>query len=313
MKYAYYPGCSLHSSAHEYDQSMRAVFSQLGMELEEIEDWVCCGSTPAHMANELLSVALPLMNLLPARRQGLDVVVPCAACFSAFKVAIARAESDDHVRGQLASVLDEEYEGVRVLHALEAITDGPGLERISEQSLHSLRGLRVACYYGCLLTRPPKVKKFDDAENPQSMDRLVSALGGEPVEWSHKGVCCGASFSLTVLDVVHSLTGDILEQAKKAGADCILVACPLCHSNLDLRQGDIERERDIKIGLPILYFTQLLGLALGCEPESLGLDKNFVSPGWIIDRITANDIELDSAAGNEAEAAALRGGQSDNG
>ena len=121
MKYAYFPGCSLHSSAAEYDQSMRAVFSRLGMDLAEIEDWVCCGSTPAHMVNELLSVALPLMNLLPARRQGLNVVVPCAACFSAFKVAISRAENDSHVREQLAQVLEEEYEGVRVLHALEAI------------------------------------------------------------------------------------------------------------------------------------------------------------------------------------------------
>ncbi len=287
MKYAYFPGCSLHSSAAEYDQSMRTVFSRLGMDLEEIEEWVCCGSTPAHMANELLSVALPFMNLLPARRQGLDVVVPCAACFSAFKVAISRAENDGHVREQLAQVLEEEYEGVRVLHALEAVLDDLGLEHVTKQTVNSLAGLRVACYYGCLLTRPPKVKQFDDPENPQTIDRLVAALGGEPVEWTHKSVCCGASFSLTDLDVVLSLSGDILEQAKKAGAECIVVACPLCHSNLDLRQSDIERKRNSEINLPILYFTQLLGLALGCEPKSLGLDKNTVPPWSVVERVTA--------------------------
>ena len=313
MKYAYFPGCSLHSSAVEYDQSMRTVFSHLGMDLAEIEGWVCCGSTPAHMVDELLSVALPFMNLLPARRQGLDVVVPCAACFSAFKVAISRAENDGHIREQLARVLEEEYEGVRVLHALEAIVDDIGLERVAEQATKSLGGLRVACYYGCLLTRPPKVKQFDDPENPQIIDRLVAALGGEPVEWTHKSVCCGASFSLTALDVVLSLSGDILEQAKRAGAECIVVACPLCHSNLDLRQSDIERERNSEINLPILYFTQLLGLALGCEPESLGLDKNTVSPWPIVERITASESEAPPATGETEAAVASAERQADDG
>ncbi len=279
MKYAYYPGCSLHSTAREYDISTRAISQALGIELEEIPGWSCCGATSAHMTSGLLSLALPARNLLLAQELGLDTLVCCAACYSRFKAANKAMSSNEDSRAQVNEIVGSPYNGeVRVRHFLDVLVTEYGLDALREKMSRQLTGLRVAAYYGCLLVRPPEVVEFDDPENPTSMDELTTALGAEAVDWPYKTECCGGSLALTRTDVVLKLSRDILQMAADEGAECIVVACPLCQSNLDLRQAQINKRYETEFVLPILYFTQLVGLGLGMGARELGLNKLTVSP-----------------------------------
>ena len=286
MKVAYFPGCSLHSTARDYDMSFQLVCRKLGIELEEIPHWVCCGASPAHVTSHLLSIALPCKNLILAEEMGLDTVVaPCAACFNRLKIAKQEVAEDSKLKKDVEEVLGKPSAGkIEVKHPLQVIIEDVGLEKVEEIARRKLQGLRVASYYGCLLVRPPSVINFDDPEDPQSMDNLVSALGGEALPWAFKTECCGASFSLSETDIVLELSGEILNEALEAGAECILVACPLCQSNLDLRQKGIEKKYGKKFNLPILYFTELLGLALGMNMHELGLSRHIVSPFRLLER-----------------------------
>jgi heterodisulfide reductase subunit B len=277
MSYVFYPGCSLHSTAGGYRLSTEAVARALGLDLPELPDWICCGSTAAHQSNSLLSLALPAKNLLAA--SGKTMAVCCAACYSRLKVANHQIASTPGIRGQVAGVLGADYDGsTPVKHLLEIIRDEVGLDEIASRVSTPLTGLRVACYYGCLLVRPPDVMRFDDPENPTLLDRVMAAAGAEPVEWPHKTECCGASHSITKAEIVERLSHDILAMASASGGDCIVTACPLCQLNLDMRQRDIEARFGERLGLPVLYFTQLLGLALGLKPRELGLGSLIVDP-----------------------------------
>ncbi|OGX18122.1 MAG: heterodisulfide reductase subunit B [Omnitrophica WOR_2 bacterium RBG_13_44_8b] len=287
MKYAYFPGCSLHSTAKEYDISSRAVANALGIELIEIPDWVCCGATPAHLTLHLLSLALPVKNLLQAKKLGnYEVATCCAACFSRLKIANKFMEDDPVHKGKVEEVVGAKYSGeVKVRHFLDILVNVFGLNNISERVSKKLNGLKVACYYGCLLTRPPEIMQFDDVEEPHLMDDLMKAIGAEPVSWPYKTECCGASFSLTKTDIVLKLSQDILQMAYDAGAEAIVVACPLCQSNLDLRQSSINKKYKKHFHMPIFYFTQLLGLSLGIDPKKLGFNKLIVNPSKALSAI----------------------------
>lgn len=280
MKYAYFPGCALHSTAREYDMSTKEVASCLGIELVEIPDWICCGATPAHITLHLLSLSLPVKTLIQAKQMdSYEVAVCCAACFNRLKVANKMMSEDPEHRKKVNEILNSDYQGeVGVKHFLDILVNEYGLDSLAKKISKKLVGLKVACYYGCLLTRLPEVTELDDLEEPRLMDDLVSSLGAEAVNWPYKTECCGAALSLTKTDVVIKLSHDILEMAKDAGADVVAVACPLCQSNLDLRQREVERRYKMKFGLPILYFTQLAGLSLGIEPKKLGLNKHMVDP-----------------------------------
>jgi len=282
MKYAYFPGCSLHSTAKEYGDSTEAVCRTLGIELAEIPDWNCCGATSAHATNRELSVALPLRNLAKAEAMGLDVVAPCAACFNRLKSADHTAKDDPELMRSIAEKSGIEYHGsIRILSLLEAIAQVPK-EEIKSHVKRELTGLKAACYYGCLLTRPPKVACFDDPENPTSMDGIMSAVGAEPVEWPYRNECCGASLALSKSDIVVKLTHDILSMAKRSGANCIVTACPLCQANLDTRQPQVEAKYGEQYGMPIFYFTQLLGVAFGLSNSDLGLKRLMVAPDAVL-------------------------------
>jgi heterodisulfide reductase subunit B len=277
MSYVFYPGCSLDSTAREYRLSTEAVARALGLDLPELSDWICCGSTSAHQSDPLLALALPAKNLLAA--SGKTMAVACAACYSRLKVANHRIANAPETRGQVASVLGADYDGsTPVKHLLEIVRDEVGLDEIARRVRVPLTGLRVACYYGCLLVRPPDIMQFDDPENPTLLDQVVAAVGAEPLEWSHKTECCGANHSITKVEIVERLSHEILAMAHDSGADCIVTACPLCQLNLDMRQGDIEARFGDRLGLPVLYFTQLLGLALGLKPSELGLGSLIVDP-----------------------------------
>ncbi len=287
MKYAYYPGCSLHSTAKEYDKSLRLVCEKVGLELEEVKGWICCGSSWAHPTSKLLSLALPLKNLAEIEKSGLrEVIVPCAACFSRFKIAQHEIDNEPQLAAAVEGIIEHRFrDGVKVYHPLDILSNNTGLSRLTKLVKNNLSGLRVACYYGCLLTRPPKATEFDDCEYPQSMDRILQAVGVPTLDWSYKTDCCGASFALTRTEIVLKLSRDILEAAKAVGADAIAVACPMCQSNLDTRQEEIEEKYQTTYHLPIFYFTQLMGLAFDIPAEKLLLKSHLVNTEDLLEKV----------------------------
>ena len=276
MKYAYYPGCSLHSSGDEFDKSLLAVCKKLDIELVEVKDWVCCGSTAAHNVSRLAAMALPMANLALLPKMGFDeVVVPCAECFSKFKVAQHEVKTDLKLRRDVVELIRKDCNiEAKVTHPLTIFSGESYISKIPTLVKRNFSGLKVACYYGCLLTRPPKITEFDNPENPMSMDNLLNALGITTVNWSHKTICCGASFALSKPDVAVKLSHEIIEDAKSSGADAIAVACPMCHANLDTRQDDMKKKFGTNTEMPILYFTQLMGYSFGLSAEELELHKH---------------------------------------
>ncbi|MDO9265278.1 MAG: CoB--CoM heterodisulfide reductase iron-sulfur subunit B family protein [Desulfosalsimonadaceae bacterium] len=284
MRYAYYPGCSSESSARDQHTSSVAVARSLGIDLVEIPGWSCCGATPAHQTDRILASSLPAANLLKARDMGLDVVVNCAACYNRLKTANHEVQNQPEMRKKVATALGRDYDGsVKVRHIVEVLLEDFGVKNLKTRLRHSLNGLKIASYYGCLLVRPHEVTQFDDPENPQSVDTLVTALGGESLDWPCKVSCCGNSLSLTTRsDLVVEFSDAIIGMASAAGADCIAVACPLCQVNLDLRQSDIQKKTGRNYQMPVLYITQLIGLCLGLSFADLGLEKLVVSPSAVI-------------------------------
>jgi heterodisulfide reductase subunit B len=286
MRYAYYPGCSAESTARDMHQSTLAVARALGIDLVEPKGWTCCGATAGHQTDRLLAVSLPAANLTKVQDMKLDMLVNCAACYSRMKVANHEITSHSSIRQGVREALDRDYDGsVKVRHLLEVLLEDVGLPAITKAVKRSLNGLKVACYYGCLLVRPPKILKFDDPENPTSLDRLVTAMGGTSLEWPCKVECCGGGLSLSRTDVVVELTGSIIDMAASVGADCIAVSCPMCQVNLDLRQQDINKQTGKNYQIPIVYITQLLGLSLGISSGELGFNQLMVPASSVLEKI----------------------------
>jgi len=273
MQVGYYPGCSLESSAKEFDLSIRAVLKKMEISLREIPDWNCCGASPAHYLNEELSLALPYRNLVKAEEADFDrVISPCPACYSHLKHTHEEVAKDNHLRDRLRTIVGKEYQGrVVAKHLLDFIKEDIGLDRLKASLQTSLKGLKVVSYYGCL-TRLPGVH-LDDVENPTLMDEIVQTIGGESLDWSHKTECCGASLSISRTEIALRLVNSILEAAQEKGAECIAVVCPLCQSNLDTRQGDINKKFGTSYKIPILYLSQLIGLAQKLGYSQLGLNR----------------------------------------
>ena len=275
-KIAYYPGCSLHGTAPEYDRTVRAVAAKLDLELIEPPGWTCCGASSAHSTDPTLAAALPMQTLATVEQMGLDAVTaPCSACFARFKAAAHTIERDNDVAAAVEAQTGYAYQGqVAVQHLLDTVVDRVGLDKVKSAVQKPLTGLKVACYYGCLITRPPDVTRAEHPEYPMKMDDLVSALGGEPVPWSYKTDCCGGSLSLTQTDLSLEMSRKILQNARDCGADVIAAACPLCHVNLDARQAQTGLDAET----PVLYITQLMATAFGLGEKGAALDKNLVDP-----------------------------------
>lgn len=273
---AYFPGCSLHSTAPELDHSSRAICEALGLQLTEPKGWLCCGSSPAHAVDPLLADTLPLINLSLVERSGFtEMVAPCVACYSRFKTALHHIHQNGQRRAEVEAALGQPYQdSVRVWSLLELLTKRVGMDAIQERVVKPLKGLKVVNYYGCLMTRPPQIMQAENPEYPRVMDRLMNALGAESLDWSYKTECCGASLSLTDARLAIELSSKILRAAKTAGADAVVVACSLCHTNLDARQ----RQMNLPQPIPVLYFTQLMALALGLDEKAMALDKNLTDP-----------------------------------
>jgi heterodisulfide reductase subunit B len=276
-KMAYYPGCSLHSSAAEYDKSFRAMADGLDLELVEPPGWICCGSSPAHSTDHVLATKYPVVNLSLIEQMGMEeVVAPCSACYIRFKAAAHEMAHNPAMAQRVNDEIGYEYEGsVRVMHLVEALIEKVGLDKIEQSVKKPLEGLKVACYYGCYVTRPAAVTGAEHPEYPMEMDYLMQRLGAEVVDWDYKTDCCGGSLGLTQTPIAHELTAKLLRNAHERGADALVTVCPLCHVNVDGRQAQIK---DLGFEMPVFYATQLGAIALGLGEKAAMLHKNLVDP-----------------------------------
>ena len=276
MTLGFYPGCSLKGSSREYAESVLTIAKAFDINMKEISDWNCCGATAAHNMNRELSVSLPARILSLAEKQGFnEIVVPCAACYSRLTVTKHELLKDPGLKKTVIEANGLEYNGtVEVLNIIQMLNKyvTPNLEaRIVKPFNH-----KVACYYGCYLVRPHEILNFDREEDPQSMDELMLKAGATPVDWAFKTECCGAGLSVSRTSSVGRLSGRIIGDAKDRGAEVMIVACPMCHSNLDMRRSSINTYLGEKVEIPVLYITQALGIAAGLDRKALGLQRHFV-------------------------------------
>lgn len=285
MKVSYYPGCSLEGTARDYEESIQAVCKTLDVELQELEDWNCCGSTAAHSLDHRASIALPARNIAIAGEAGLeDVVVPCPLCFNRLKASEKALLGDEEIP----------VEGKpKIWDLANFVAQDHILDLIEPKVTSPLKGFKAVCYYGCMSSRPPKITDAEDPENPMSMDRILARLGIKTIDWSYKTDCCGASHVIARQDVVFRLVGKLYQKALEAGANCIVVSCQMCQANLDMYQDKIGKELGTELYLPIIYFTELIGLAMGDRGVDTWLSRHFVDPRELVKRLEAERLEAE--------------------
>ena len=275
MKYTYYPGCSVTATANLYQESIDAIAPKLGIELEELDDWNCCGATAYMSVKELMSFAISARNLALAEPFHRDVVTPCSACYLVLNKTNQYFNEYPELRKKLGQALEAgglSYSGnLRVRHLLDVVFNDVGPDKLASLVTKKLDGLKVAPYYGCQIVRPEM--GFDDPDDPQSMDRLIESVGAEVVSYPMKTKCCGASLMGTEEELALRLCCELLRNAEEAGAHCLVTVCPLCQLNLDVYKRKVNSLCGTKYELPVLYFTQLIGLALGLDRKALGLQR----------------------------------------
>jgi heterodisulfide reductase subunit B len=278
MRYAYYPGCSLEATGRPYEESVQKVAKALGIELVELEDWNCCGATAYMSINEVLSFSLSARNLCQAKKIGNTLVTACSACYTNLRKTETYLVDFPEIKTEVDTALAEaglRYEGgVVTKHFLQTVVQDVGLDRIKPLVKHPLSGLRVAPYYGCQIARPYGIE--DDADNPTMMDKLLTTIGATVTNFPMKTVCCGGSLMGIQKEVALRLCRNILLCAQQYEAQCIAVTCPLCQMNLDAFQSAINKTYGTKFNLPIVYFTQLMGVAFGVDSKGLGLNDCIV-------------------------------------
>lgn len=276
MKIGFYPGCSVEGGSREYKESCRALAKAFRIELETIPDWNCCGASAAHNLNKELSLALPARILSLAEKAGMtDILVPCAACYNRLVITQHELLNNEILRNKIIEITELDFKGTsNIMNVVQWIEKQivPQLpEKVTSPFDH-----KVACYYGCLLVRPHKVLQFDRPEDPQTMDVVMKIIGARPIDWAFKTECCGAGLSVSKTDVVANLSGKIVYDAFYHQAEALIVACPMCHSNLDMRRPEINKTLQKDIDIPVIYITQAIGLAIGLTERELGLHRHFV-------------------------------------
>jgi heterodisulfide reductase subunit B2 len=273
MEFSYYPGCTLTGSARELDESFRYSAEKLDVTLKEIPDWTCCGASSAHMVDAYLETALPAKDLITAEKLGMDVVAPCAGCHVRMKAASMRIREEEELSRQFPL-----KGGIQIISGMDMFHIDELLKRMKERIVKPLTGLKVVPYYGCLAVRPVEVVEPADPENPMQMDHILEALGAEVLSWPYKTDCCGGSMALTRTDLVMKLSRKLLDMALSVEADALVTLCPMCQANLDTRQADISRETGKQYQVPIIYVTELIGVALGSPNSAAWFEKHLVSP-----------------------------------
>ena len=286
MKISYYPGCTLKNHAKNFEDSTICSLNSIGVEVEELSRWNCCGTVFSLTTDDLIHHVAPIRNLIRVKEANYDkVMTVCAMCYNTLKRANERIKSDPDSLDILNNFMDREevqYEGdVQIFHLLEFLRDEIGFENLAHKVVKPLKKLKVASYYGCLLVRPKEIG-FDDIENPTILDHLMSVLGADPVDFPYKTECCGAYQTVDKPDIIADRTNQIVTSARDQGAEIVVVSCPLCAFNLDQRQKQtVEKYPEFK-HIPVLYFTQPLAIALGCKEETLRFDLNFIDPKPIL-------------------------------
>jgi len=284
MKIGFYPGCSLTGSSREYNESLLAISKEAGVELCEISDWNCCGASAAHNLSKDLSLTLPARNLALAELDQMDeLVVPCAACYNRLVMTQHELGENESLKKIVSEKLQMPLQnGIKILNVLQFLEKHivPRLEQLVKNPLD----FDVACYYGCLLVRPQRVMKADRFEDPMTMDVIMHKLGANPIDWPFKTECCGAGFSVSRPEIVGELSGKIVRNAVDRGAKAIVVACPMCHSNLDMRRPAIETYLNMKVDIPVIYITQAIALAMGLTARQAGIQRHFVPVNLPVNR-----------------------------
>ncbi|MDR3052578.1 MAG: CoB--CoM heterodisulfide reductase iron-sulfur subunit B family protein [Coriobacteriales bacterium] len=282
LRYSYFPGCSADSTGISYTLSTAYVARKIELELVEIPDWCCCGISAAAVTDPELGIALSARSMALSERAnpGLDVVAPCTGCFKSLKTAVSFARKSTSNHARVEELIEMPYAASAEAYSLLEVLSQPEVATVvKERICGSLQGLKVACYYGCAIVRPPAISQFDDPENPQSMDTLMQLAGAEPLSWAYKTECCGASHQISAPRSARVLIERILANAAANGAQAIVTACPLCTLNLDLREKEINRARQNRgekpFNIPIYYFTELLGLVMGGSAKELGVNRHF--------------------------------------
>ena len=286
-EYVYFPGCSLEKIALSYHLSALETTQRLGVKLKELDDWNCCGATAYFHVDELLAYTLTARNLAMAEKEGSEVVAPCSACYKNMYFTNVHLKEDPDLAEHINEALQEDnlsYSGkVTVKHLIEVFANDIGVEEIKSKVVHPLSELRVAAYYGCQILRPKK--DHEDVEQPQYFEQLMAAIGATPVEFPLKLTCCGGSLLISSRPAAYSMIHNLLYSAQRAQADVIATACPLCQVNLECYQQQVNQEFGTQFAIPVVYFTQLIGLSLGIPPKKLGFGKEFLSPKKAIDAI----------------------------
>ncbi len=278
-EYAYFPGCSLEKLAQSYHLSTHETTQKLGVDLKELEDWNCCGATTYFHVDELLAYTLSARNLAMAEQMNLDLVAPCSACYKNSYFTNLHLNEDPDLADHINYALEEDnlhFSGnIAVKHLMEVFVHDVGFEEISQAVSKPLEGLQVAPYYGCQILRPKK----DDEEVEQAdfFEGLLSAIGATPVDYALKLYCCGGSLILTSRKAALSMVRNLLQNAVDIGAEVIATACPMCQVNLECYQAQVNQEFGTEFSMPVVYFTQLLGLAFGISSRRLGIGKELVS------------------------------------
>ncbi len=277
--YAYFPGCSLEKMAHSYHVSAIETTRALGVELKELEDWNCCGATAYFHVDELLAFTLCARNIAMAEKEKLSLVAPCSGCYKNMFFTRDHLNHDPDLAEHINEALAEDnlkYSGTSpVKHLIEVFVDDVGLPEIKSKVTNPLKGLRVAPYYGCQILRPRKAK--EDVEQPRFFEELMVTCGAEPVDYPLRLTCCGGALIITNREAALSMVRNLLESAVRSGATLIATACPLCQVNLECYQKQVNREFGTNLNMPVIYFTQLLGLALGIPPKRLGIGSELVA------------------------------------
>lgn len=284
MEIPYYPGCTLNTKAKGFDNSARASARELGLELVELEEWNCCGATFPLLVDNMLDLAGPAQVLISARQAGQRLAVACSTCYNVLKRTNRVIREDEDSREKLNFFLEADYGGdLEVLDLLQILRDEIGFDNVKEAVKKPLSGLKVAAYYGCMVLRPPAEVAYDDPENPQALDDLITALGAEAVDYSHQGECCGAYLAVKSAEVTAEMSFTILASAQRSGAELVVANCPLCQFNLDRMQKTMGSRHTGFQPIPVLYFTQLLGIALGLDSEGFELDRHYVDPRSLLE------------------------------
>jgi heterodisulfide reductase subunit B2 len=279
MEYLYFPGCTLNTKAKNFDRTARSCASLLGFELKELSSWTCCGATFPLATDNIMALLPPSRILANAREEGTNLTTLCAICFNVIKRTNRLMQDDAEKRDKINDFIEKKYEGdLRIVHYLEILKQDVGFALIKEKVKKGLAGLKAAAYYGCMLLRPFKEMGFDDKERPTIFEEFLEALGAKAVDFPFKTECCGSFQSVGSPDVATQCARTILESAIKSGAEVVVSTCPMCTFNIDHKQSDIKKKHlDFK-PIPVLYFTQLLGIAMGLDPKTLGFEMNFVDP-----------------------------------